>query len=158
MLGLHSSGVYSQLLLCTIVHPMIRNLKRNKCGGQSNPSVRANLRIISASITRLTQNTLPSPPSLTHKYTASNWQHVCTVCFLSPSIHSCDSLSKGWLLGSVAIATTDHMMVTHPVSIFISFLFFFQPPPPPLEYLLAFCTTAVNDLLKYSITSLHFTK
>lgn len=68
-----------------------------------------------------------------HQLTA----RMCTVCFLSPSIHSCDSLSKGWLLGSVAMATTDHMMVTHNFSSFIFLAL--------LLYLLVFCSTTVNE-------------
>lgn len=60
-------------------------------------------------------------------------------CFLSPSIHSCDSLSKGWLLGSVAMATSDHMMVTQP----------YFSLPLPLKHVLPFCTAVKEPLTPY---------
>lgn len=59
-----------------------------------------------------------------------------TVHFHQHDIHSCDSPSKSWLLGSVAKATSDHMMASPSVSLF----------PSPRPILSTINSTGVSSL------------
>lgn len=99
---------------------------------------------IYATHTRAHRSTAPTDSSATHSV------------LLSPSIHSCDSLSKGsdfW--DQLPWQPPDHMMVTHPdffppSSRLVIFLSLRSPPPSllalPLEYLLPFCEWASENL------------
>lgn len=137
---------------------MISNLKKNKCGGHPNPAVRANLGLISASITRLTQNTRFPLRSLS----LTSIPHQLATCMHSMLPVSFNSLM--WLtFQGLAAGISCHSNYWSydgysPCELFYFFSLFFHHPPPPLKYLLVFCTTAVKDPLKYSKSSLHLAR